>query len=554
MTKSAWKVLERTNHRTAMQGYQDKGPPKICPIVNAVTKVTIPGRDLPVLFTINYATLVDDPDELESLCVPFDLMRHGIKVDLTPTSFGGEGGIKIQDQFLPFEFDQEKLFYKIMKPSQDDLDSLEWFELTSPYPILNEPRRNKKKLLPENIPIQEWRKRLAMLPEDVVRKTIDATTQFYLEAECENREDPRRHLKARTPGIRYPRQHETVASDTFFPSVTSDRGNTCSQFFFGLTSNRWEVFPLKTESHNGIALQDYTRKCGAPSVLKTDNAQSELGNTWTQHCRDQCIASETTEPHHPWQNPSEHPIGSLSSMVRNVLRTFNAPLSKHDWAQKWCCDVHNIAANRKLKWRSPLEISEGNTPDISMFRFHFWEPIWYYDPRTKQPKNNLLKGRWLGIAPSAGDAMTFYIFTEKEKGRNVVLIRSVIKTRRKNIGTKDEYINDDPQYAEFYLTQEESSTIIQDDQASQQHQALPDHLDSGEEVSNATNVSIDPDDSPIDKQNSHDNVDNEPPDMIDMEDDDSDSDSESDPEESLPPEEQGDADLNDLHNQFDTTK
>ena len=482
VTKSAWKILQRTNHRTAMHGYQDKGPPKICPIVNAVTKAFIPKSDVPILLTINYATLIDDPDEHESLCVPFDLMRHGIKVDLTPTSFGGEGGLQIEDQFLPFEFDQEKLFFKISKPTQDDLDSLEWFELTSPYPILNETsRRNKKKILPENIPIDEWRKRLAMLPEDVVRKTIDATTQFYLETESENRQDPRRHLKSRTPGLRYPRQHETVASDTFFPSVTSDRGNTCSQFFVGQTSDRWEVYPLKTESHNGTALQDYTRKCGAPSVLKTDNAQSELGETWTKHCRDQCIGTETTEPHHPWQNPAENRIGSLSAMVRNVLRTFKAPLSKHDWAQKWCCDVHNIAANRQLKWRSPLEINEGHTPDISMFRFHFWEPIWYFDPRTKQPKNNLHKGRWLGIASTAGDAMTYYIFTEKDKGRNVVLIRSVIKTRRKQVGTKEEYVNDDPQYSDFFLTEEESIDTTQDDAQE------PNILDLGEE-SNASNA------------------------------------------------------------------
>ena len=134
ITKRAWKVLHRTNHRTAMHGYQDKGPAKIYPIVNAVTKVHIPGRDLPVLFTLNYATLIDDPGERESLCVPFDLMRHHIAVDLTPTTLGGTGGIKVEGQNFPFEFDGEKLFYKISKPTEDDLDTLEWLELTSPHP------------------------------------------------------------------------------------------------------------------------------------------------------------------------------------------------------------------------------------------------------------------------------------------------------------------------------------------------------------------------------------------------------------------------------------
>ena len=526
ITTRAWKVLQRTNHRTAMHGYQDKGPPKVYPIVNAVTKVEIRGKDLPVLFAINYATLLDDPTENESLCVPFDLMRHGIHVDLTPATLGGTGGIKIEDQFLPFEFDNEKLFYNISKPTQDDLDTLEWFELTSPCPITTS-RRNKKKILPEDIPIGEWRKRLAMLPEDVVRKTLDATTQFYMETEAENRQDPRRHLKSRMPGLRLPRQSETVASDTFFPSVTSDRGNTCSQFFVGTVSDRWEVYPLKTESHNGEALQDYTRKVGAPSTIKTDNAQSELGLTWTKHCRDQCINTETTEPHHPWQNPAESRIGSLSAMVRNVLRTFKAPLSKHDWAQKYCCDVHNHTASRQLNWRTPLEANEGHTPDISPFRFHFWEPIWYFDPKSKQPQTNLKKGRWLGIARSSGDAMTYYIETEKAKseGRNTILIRSVIKTRRKNIGKEEEYVNDDPQYADFFLSEEEEQRTTEDDQVD------PSDLVRGE-VSQPNNQS-----------------DDDAPELSTRNDDKSDD--EEDLEESLPPEEQGDSKMEELHDQFE---
>ena len=308
-------------------------------------------------------------------------------------------------------------------------------------------------------------------------------------------------------------------------------------------SDRWEVYPLKTESHNGTALQDYTRKCGAPSVLKTDNAQSELGETWTKHCRDQCIGTETTEPHHPWQNPAENRIGSLSAMVRNVLRIFKAPLSKHDWAQKWCCDVHNIAANRQLKWRSPLEINEGHTPDISMFRFHFWEPIWYFDPRTKQPKDNLHKGRWLGIASTAGDAMTYYIFTEKNKGRNVVLIRSVIKSRRKHVGTKEEHVNDDPEYSDFFLTEEEFIDKTQDDVQE------PNILDLGEE-SNASNA-LSNESSPI-NQPDDDDDDDDMPDLVQRkEDDDSDSESECDLDESLPPEEQGETNISELHDQFE---
>jgi ribosomal protein S12 len=210
------------------------------------------------------------------------------------------------------------------------------------------------------------------------------------------------------------------------------------------------VYPLKSEHQNRIALQDYVRNVGAPTIMKTDNAQSELGETWKPHLREVCTASETTEPHQPWQNPAQRKIGALGVMVRNVMRAFKVPLNRHDYCQKWCCDVHNVVANRKLGWRSPLERNAGHTPDISKIRFHFWEPVWYYKP-SKQPHDNLKKARWLGFAHNSGDEFTYLIEPEGQKGRfHQVLIRSNIKTRRKNIGMSNEFVNNDPKYVDFF--------------------------------------------------------------------------------------------------------
>ena len=443
ITKKAWKVISNTNHRTELLGYQDKGLPKCYPIVNAITKVLFPDRD-PILLQINYATLIDDPDEAESLFVPFESMKHGIKFNFTPAIFGGEPGMKIEDDFIPFNFDGEKLFVNIIYPSESDLQNLQIFELTSLLTPSTTTRRKKSTTLPGDIPMSEWRKRLAMLPEDVIKKTLEATTNFYLSIEGENRMDPRRHFQSRFPGLRIQRQNEEVATDTFYPTVTTQRGNTCSQFFTGLSSKRWFVYPIKIESHNTTALKDFVRQHGAPQIIKSDNAQSELGCDWIEYMRNNCIGTKTTEPHHPHQNPAESEIGKLNSMVRNCQRTFNVPAKMHDWTQKWCVDCHNIAANRQLNWRTPLEMSTGNTPDISPFRFHIWEPIWYFVP-AKPPDNCWKKGRWLGFAPNCGDCMTYYIYTEKDshQGRNMVLVRSIIKSRRTNIGTEKQYVCDE---------------------------------------------------------------------------------------------------------------
>ena len=84
ITKRAWKVMFRHNTMISMQGYQSKASPQICAVVNATTKVTIPGREDPVIFEVNYATLIEDDNELESLVVPFTMMRHGIQLDMIP--------------------------------------------------------------------------------------------------------------------------------------------------------------------------------------------------------------------------------------------------------------------------------------------------------------------------------------------------------------------------------------------------------------------------------------------------------------------------------------
>ena len=80
-----------------------------------------------------------------------------------------------------------------------------------------------------------------------------------------------------------------------------------------------------------------------------------------------------------------------------------------------------------------------------MFNYSFWEPIWYYDPMAPKFTSKLKKARWLGIAPNCGDALTYYINTENKQGKNRVIVRSVIKPRRKNIGTDKEFINEDPE-------------------------------------------------------------------------------------------------------------
>eukprot|EP00957_Ditylum_brightwellii_P042271 3201576-Ditylum_brightwellii.AAC.1 len=87
-------------------------------------------------------------------------------------------------------------------------------------------------------------------------------------------------------------------------------------------------------------------------------------------------------------------------MIKKVIRKCCVPLSEHDWAQKWCVDVYNVIALCKFAWKSLLEVSMGHMQDISPFRFHLYEPMWYYN-KAKAPDDPWQKAWWLEFASSS---------------------------------------------------------------------------------------------------------------------------------------------------------
>ena len=100
--------------------------------------------------------------------------------------------------------------------------------------------------------------------------------------------------------------------------------------------------------------------------------------------------------------------------------------------------------------------------------------------------------------------MTYYIRTKKDpgEGRDVILIHSVIKTCRKNIGQATEYINDNPDLANFYLTPPSVKTpnpIEHDDTKSGESDAPHEHNETDIELPPRVTIvrpyTPDPDDS-----------------------------------------------------------
>ena len=121
------------------------------------------------------------------------------------------------------------MFLNIRKPTMNEMEDLPKYEMTSSNQFIPDscndhgnvvnPRRKHVKPLPGKLSLDIWRKRLAYAPEDIIRKTFDATTQYAMNVESENRMSGRRHFKPRFQFMKEKRINDIFHSDTFFPSV-----------------------------------------------------------------------------------------------------------------------------------------------------------------------------------------------------------------------------------------------------------------------------------------------------------------------------------------------
>ena len=60
-------------------------------------------------------------------------------------------------------------------------------------------RRRKAKKYISKVPIEEWRNRLALAPDAVIKKTLDASTHLTSNVPDDNRSVMKRHYKSRFP-------------------------------------------------------------------------------------------------------------------------------------------------------------------------------------------------------------------------------------------------------------------------------------------------------------------------------------------------------------------
>ena len=125
------------------------------------------------------------------------------------------------------------------KPAEEELKSLPEMEIIAPTPYqpsksaYPQPNRKKMTKLSLTVPLEEWKKRLALAPDNIIKETLENTTQLAIKVDTGNRSAPRRHYKARFSFFKFLRLRDEFHADTFFPDASSAQNHTCVQIFAG---------------------------------------------------------------------------------------------------------------------------------------------------------------------------------------------------------------------------------------------------------------------------------------------------------------------------------
>ena len=62
-----------------------------------MTNVWTQGINLLILLVMNYTTLLDDPNDTESLSVTFEITKHREIIDIIPRNLGSDGYLYVDE-------------------------------------------------------------------------------------------------------------------------------------------------------------------------------------------------------------------------------------------------------------------------------------------------------------------------------------------------------------------------------------------------------------------------------------------------------------------------
>ena len=122
-------------------------------------------------------------------------------------------------------------------------------------------------------------------------------------------------------------------------------------------------------------------------------------------------------------------------VLKLLHNTPHAPISYWCYALEFLDQVGCYLSKSNLDGRTSSEKLSGQTPDISIFRFAWFQAVWYYNPSLSFPSDKMEPGFFLKLAENTGDGFAYVVLPAKDikdipRRRNpVTLVRCVVRPR-----------------------------------------------------------------------------------------------------------------------------
>ena len=230
LVTSVWTIVKQSGHEIVMAGaFAGCGSGHTLPVVSAIAKVLDEnGR---AYATIAHEVLYDaNPNQVksllslhQSLANPSNGIDDRARCEHDIDGHPGRQLARFNDKELPFHFDGRKCFFEVAPISQEEIDTLPKVYLNTQENVPFEPstRTNTSRAVStvKNPYLAPWKHRLGFVPDNIVNKTLQVTTQMVPTIEAETREHMHDHLVTRLPELKHRRVPDTVCCDTFFSSI-----------------------------------------------------------------------------------------------------------------------------------------------------------------------------------------------------------------------------------------------------------------------------------------------------------------------------------------------
>ena len=467
-------------------------------LVDAITTVLIPTGQRKRHCVIRVNNAMYDPKRKESLLPPDQLRWNNITVNDCAIAHGGKQNIVTKDITIDLYWDGKTYFFEHVPTKKQDatlprsvLSGQNYYQPTraAKQHVVNQitpgedgnhtgvlqavlkdgttlaPTKTRRvhlwnpvRHLWKPYQLAEWKHRLACSDTEIVRKTFLATTQLVPKVRHENERYPKDYHVARFPLLSHRRLAEAMYCDTV--ELVSGKEKFQALLCHCDQSRISAIYPLgkhKSAAKTLQALYEFVRDFGCPRTIYSDYAkQLSQSAQWKRFTANLCTILKSSEAEKQNQNIVERAWQTLQHKAEYIRQRNLVPDHRIFYLYSHLCDLNNYTARRSLNWITPHQAMNGEEPDISFLRYHFWEPVWYLEGKATLPERKWVKGRFLHTAWHTGDSMCYAVCPDSYEKERVVH-RSLILPRHPDENTPRELITRPSDY--FFPTPKRDPTV-----------------------------------------------------------------------------------------------